>query len=266
MRLPKALTIAGSDSGGGAGIQADLHTFSALGVYGASVITSVTAQNTVEVSSIYDLPPDLVSIQIETVLRDIGTHAVKTGMLSNAGIIEAVAFQIQKQKIRNYVLDPVMISKSRAPLLRDDAVEAMMKKLIPLALVVTPNIPEAERLTGLKIDSLKEMESAAMKILALGAKVVIVKGGHLKSDAVDVMVDKRSVTYLRARRIATKHTHGTGCTFSAAIAAGLARKMSPLEAARNAKRFVTQAIRHSLNVGKGPGPLGHAYRLWSRLQ
>ena len=254
MKPVRVLTIAGSDSGGGAGIQADLKTFAALGVFGASAITSVTAQNTVGVQGVHDLPPEFVGRQIDSVLEDIAIDSTKTGMLSNAGIIEVVAARVKAHRIERLVVDPVMVAKSGAPLLRSDAVKAVIERLLPLALVVTPNVPEAEALSGLTITGIEEMRQAARQIHRLGPRYVVVKGGHLQGRAIDLLFDGNAFTELDAERIDTPHTHGTGCVFSAAIAAHLAKGNTVPEAVAAAKRFVTAAIRHGFPLGKGYGP------------
>ncbi len=257
-----ALTIAGSDSGGGAGIQADLKTFSALGVYGMSVLTSITAQNTLGVQGVHDLPPDFVGLQIDSVMQDIGTDAVKTGMLSNTQIIKIVSEKVKKYKVKNLVIDPVMIAKGGDRLLKEDAVESLKQDLVPLANVVTPNFSEAEVLSGLKIGNLSDMKEAARKIFRLGAQNVLIKGGHLSSDeAIDVLYNGRTFREFRAERIITKNTHGTGCTLSSAIAAELAKGKEVEEAVNTAKRYITLAIQNSLEIGHGHGPLNHLVRL-----
>lgn len=263
-QLPKrALTIAGSDSGGGAGIQADLKTFTALGVYGMSVITSVTAQNTVSVLGINDIPPDFVALQIDAVLSDIGADAVKIGMLSNVGIVSAVARKLAEHGQRNVVLDPVMVSKGGSVLMEEGARDAMKNELFPLVRIITPNIPEAEEITGLEIDTLDAMIEAARAIKELGPEYVVVKGGHLadEHDAVDIFFDGDTFRELRSRRIDTKNTHGTGCTFAAAICASLAKGASPLGAVKVAKEFVTGAIENSFTLGSGNGPLNHFWKM-----
>jgi len=252
--MRRALTIAGSDSGGGAGIQADLKTFAALGVFGTSAITSVTAQNTVGVQGVHDLPPEFVARQIDSVLEDIAIDAAKTGMLSSAAIIEVVAEKVRGHRIECLVVDPVMVAKSGAPLHRPDAVKAVIERLLPLALVVTPNIPEAEALSGLTIAGIEEMRQAARQIHGLGPRYVVVKGGHLQGRAIDLLFDGNAFTELDAERIDTPHTHGTGCVFSAAITAHLAKGNPVPEAVASAKRFVTAAIRHGFSLGKGYGP------------
>ena len=257
MRIYKVLTIAGSDSGGGAGIQADLKTMTAFGVYGLSVITSVTAQNTLGVQGIHDLPPEFVELQLDSVLSDIGAHAAKTGMVSNSEIIAAVAKKLRQYKVPNLVVDPVMMAKSGDPLLRDDAREALIEEILPLAQLVTPNIPEAEALSGLRIESLNDMREAARKIRELGPQAVLVKGGHRQEDAVDVLWDGEVFREFPAERLDQKHTHGTGCTYSAAIASCLARGLPLPRAIAIAKKYITQAIREGLAVGKGYGPVNH---------
>jgi hydroxymethylpyrimidine/phosphomethylpyrimidine kinase len=254
MAIPRALSIAGSDSGGGAGIQADLKTFSALGVYGMTAITAVTAQNTVEVTDVVELPPESVARQIDAVVTDIGVDAAKTGMLSSAPIIEAVVDRIRHHRITRLVIDPVMISKAGAPLLRPDAMDALRRKLLPLALIVTPNLHEAGKLIGREVRTPDEMETAARVLHDLGPRYVVVKGGHLAGAAVDVVYDGTRTEWLEAPRIATPNTHGTGCVFSAAIAAGLARGSDARVAIRAAKEFITRAIEDALPLGRGHGP------------
>jgi hydroxymethylpyrimidine/phosphomethylpyrimidine kinase len=261
--IPHALTIAGSDSGGGAGIQADLKTFAALGVYGTTVITAITAQNTVAVTKIAPLDPDLIAAQFDAIVEDIGVHAVKTGMLATAAIIETVAAKLRRHKLQNIVVDPVMVATSGDLLLRKNAIETLRSDLIPLADLVTPNIPEAEALTGMHIRTLKEIRRAAGRILDTGAHSVIIKGGHRRGPAVDLYFDGKKFRELKARRIRTQHTHGTGCTFSAAIAAYLARGETLESAVVQAKTYITAAIRHSFPVGAGKGPVHHFYRSWS---
>ncbi len=261
MRIPRALTIAGSDSGGGAGIQADLKTFSALGVFGMSALTAVTAQNTTGVYAVHEIPPEVVAAQIDAVVTDIGVDAAKTGMLSSAAIIEAVADRIRAHRIHHLVVDPVMVAKSGAPLLHPEAQQALRTQLLPLALVVTPNLHEAQALAGRDIRSLGEMKEAARRIRDLGPRYVLVKGGHLAGDPVDVLYDGEAFTELSALRIPTKHTHGTGCVLSAAIAAYLARGLQPPEAVREGKAFVTKAIEAGLPLGNGFGPCNPLFSL-----
>ena len=255
--VSRALTIAGSDSGGGAGIQADLKTFAALGVYGSSALTAITAQNTLGVTAVLELPPDMVAAQIDAVMSDIGADAVKTGMLANSGIIRTVAQRVGEHAIDNLVVDPVMVAKGGDRLLQEEAVEALRDLLVPLAAVVTPNLPEASVLVGHSVESLEDAHRAARDILDMGAQCVVVKGGHLEGDAIDVYYDGRQLRELAAPRLATTSTHGTGCTFASAIAAGLARGMSMEEAVVRAKQYVTEAIRSAFPVGAGHGPLNH---------
>ena len=251
MRIPRVLIIAGSDSGGGAGIQADLKTVSALGAFAMTAITALTAQNTTGVYAVVEITPEFVVRQIEVCTSDIGCDAVKTGMLANAVIIDAVAAAIRG--LGPLVVDPVMIAKSGAPLLAPDAVAALKTKLLPLATVVTPNLHEAGALTGREIKTLEQMKEAARAIRDLGAEYVVVKGGHLESMAADILYDGRNFTEFRAERVETKTTHGTGCIFASAIAAGLAHKRTVQESVAGAKDFVTAAIRAGLAIGKGYG-------------
>lgn len=261
-----ALTIAGSDSGGGAGIQADLKTFSALGVYGASVITALTAQNTREVRAIHDLPADFITAQIDTVLDDIRIDAVKIGMLSRAEVIDAVAASLRARRPAPVVLDPVMVAKSGDRLLLPDAVAALRERLVPLATIITPNIHEAavllERAAPTNED---EMADAGQALLRLGSDSVLLKGGHLDTDeSVDLFVDEGGCVRLAAPRVDTDNTHGTGCTLSSAIAAFIARGESLAHAVRSAKDYVTAAIRSAdgLAVGGGRGPVHHFHGVW----
>ncbi|MFV9509881.1 bifunctional hydroxymethylpyrimidine kinase/phosphomethylpyrimidine kinase [Tepidibacillus sp. LV47] len=259
MKIYRALTIAGSDSGGGAGIQADLKTFTTLGVYGMSVITSVTAQNTMGVFGIYDIPIEGVEKQLNAVLSDIGTDAIKIGMLSSKGIVQVVGKILNTYRNIPIVLDPVMVAKGGSPLLSDDAKEEIKHVLFPLATVITPNIPEAEVLTGMKINSIEEMKLAAEQLLSYGPQAVIVKGGHLENEAVDLFYDGKNFSLLDGKRIATKNTHGTGCTFSSAIAAELAKGRELYTAIQIAKEFIQAAIEEAdqLAIGSGHGPTNH---------
>ncbi len=261
-----AATVAGSDSSGGAGIQADLKTFAALGVYGASVITALTAQNTQGVTAIHNVPVDFIAAQIDTVFSDLDVAAVKIGMLSQVAIIETVARGLERHRARNIVLDPVMVATSGDRLLAADAVEALRNVLIPRAIVVTPNLPEAAALTGATAArNEREMEIQARELLTLGARNVLIKGGHGSGDeSVDLLVGEGELLRLSARRVATKNTHGTGCTLSSAIAAGLARGLDLRTAAREAKAFVTAAVAaaDTLDVGHGHGPLHHFHATW----
>ena len=262
INVPKAMTIAGSDSGGGAGIQADLKTFAALGVYGTVTLTAITAQNTIGVTGVHEIPTDMIVAQMDAVMGDIGADAVKTGMLSSQEIVEVVAAQVAKHGIRSLVVDPVMVAKSGDALLRDDAVNAVCTKLVPLAAVVTPNIPEAEALTGTTIESDDDVREAARRIVSMGARTVVVKGGHREGPAADVLYDGSEFQVFTAPRINTVNTHGTGCTFASAVAAGLAQGKSVEEAVGQAKEYVTEAIRASFPIGQGHGPLNHFYELW----
>ena len=254
MKLRVALTVAGSDSGGGAGVQADLKTFAALGVHGTSAITAITAQNTVGVSDILELPTSLIRAQIDAVVMDIGVQAAKTGMLASAAIIESVAEAVEQHRIRNLVVDPVMVAKGGAKLLRDDAVEALRWRLLPLAAVITPNLPETQVLLGREIRTVDERRAAARELVSLGARAAVVKGGHA-ADVTDVFFDGSELVELAARRVDTGNTHGSGCVFSAAITAWLARGADPLTAVRQAKEFITGAIANSIEVGHGHGPV-----------
>jgi hydroxymethylpyrimidine/phosphomethylpyrimidine kinase len=263
---PIAVTIAGSDSGGGAGIQADLKTFSALGVYGASVITALTAQNTRGVTSIHDVPSEFIGAQIDAVFSDLSVRAVKIGMLSQVPTIEAVAAGLKRYPPNNIVLDPVMVATSGDKLLKPDAIETLRRLLIPLARVITPNLPEAAALldAGVAADE-SDMHDQARRLLALGAKAVLIKGGHGSGqESVDLLVEADGVTRLPAPRFATQNTHGTGCTLSSAIAAGLARGLGFTEAVRAAKSYVTSAIAAAdrISIGSGHGPVHHFYRWW----
>lgn len=260
--IKQVLTIAGSDSGGGAGIQADLKAMSANGVFAMSVITAITAQNTEEVTDVFELPPSIIASQLDAVFDDFDVAAVKTGMLSSKSIVEIVVKMLTPQKIAALVVDPVMVSKSGHPLLRPEAVDAVKTQLLPLALVVTPNIHEAQQLSGVQITSLADARRAAKIIHGFGCKHVLIKGGHLLSErATDLLYDGRFFNVLKGEFIETPHTHGTGCTFASALAAHVARGRSVLDAAQAAKAYVTQAIRHGLAIGHGHGPTDHFYFL-----
>jgi len=264
MSVYRALTIAGSDSGGGAGIQADLKTFQELGVFGMSALTAVTAQNTVGVQGVYPLSPEAVGQQIESVLSDIGADAVKTGMLFSADIIAVVAQKLRSHRVERLVVDPVMVAKGGQPLLQKEAVDALRQLLFPMATVVTPNVPEACELLGVtQLRTMDDLVDAARELHRLGPRYVFLKGGHLEGDeAIDVLFDGAEASFVRAPRIRTKHTHGTGCTTAAAIAAGLAKGLPVDAAVAEAKRFVTAAIASALPLGSGIGPTNHAaYRL-----
>jgi hydroxymethylpyrimidine/phosphomethylpyrimidine kinase len=261
--MKRALTIAGSDSGAGAGIQADLKTFAAHGVYGTSAITALTAQNTRGVSGVHPVPAEFVTLQIEAVASDIGCDAVKTGMLATSAIVEATAAAIESLDLPNLVVDPVMIAKGGDRLLDADAVHAIRTTLLRLARIVTPNIPEAEVLADMPIHSINDMRAAGQRILRLGPQSVIVKGGHLAGDvAMDLLIWSGGETSLSTPRLNVRHTHGTGCTFAAATAARLALGSSVEEAARAAKEYVTGAMRHGLDIGSGHQPLAH---FWTTL-
>jgi hydroxymethylpyrimidine/phosphomethylpyrimidine kinase len=253
--IARALTIAGSDSGGGAGIQADLKTFTVLRVYGMSAVTALTAQNTCGVTSVHTVPAAFVRAQIDAVVSDIGVDAAKTGMLANAEIIATVVQALRDHGITPLVVDPVMAAQGGTALLETSAHTALLRDLLPLATLVTPNVLEAEALTGLAIHSVVDMRTAARQLIERGARASLVKGGHLNGDdVVDVFDDGRTAQELRTVRLPTRHTHGTGCQLSAAITAHLARAIPLAEAVERSKRFITVAIRHGLALGKGTGP------------
>lgn len=257
--MKTALTIAGSDSGGGAGIQADLKAFSAQGVFGMSVITAITAQNTVEVRGVQNVDLQMIEMQMEAVFDDIRVDAVKIGMLSSADVIQVVAKCLQKYAPNHIVLDPVMISKGGHHLLQNEAIAALKKDMVPLATMITPNIPEAEVLTGMTIRTDEEMQEACRKIHALGAKTVLLKGGHLAGAPNDLYFDGTEFTFYKGDRIETKNTHGTGCTLSSVIAANMAKGHTLTEAVEIGKMYITKAIQHSFNLGHGHGPVHHFY-------
>ncbi|HYA15121.1 MAG TPA: bifunctional hydroxymethylpyrimidine kinase/phosphomethylpyrimidine kinase [Syntrophales bacterium] len=257
MKPARVLTIAGSDSCGGAGIQADLKTIAALGAMGMSVVTAVTAQNTLGIQGIYEVSPDFVERQFESVMTDIGVDAAKTGMLMNIEILKVVAAMTRKYAIKKLVVDPVMAAKGGEALIKGEVRETLIKELIPLAFVVTPNIPEAEVLAGMKITSVQEMKKSARIIHKFGAKNVVVKGGHLTGNAVDVLYDGKKYYTFSFRRLDKKETHGTGCTFSAAIATLLAKRKSVVEAVKGAKAYITEAIRSANSVGAGYKLINH---------
>jgi hydroxymethylpyrimidine/phosphomethylpyrimidine kinase len=262
-----AVTIAGSDSGGGAGLQGDLKTFSALGVYGACVLTALTAQNTAGVSAIHDVPADFVAAQMDAVFSDLKVGAVKIGMLSRPGTIHAVAAGLDRWRQTKVVLDPVMLASSGDRLLAPDAIEVLKRVLIPRALVLTPNLPEAAALLGVPMAQTEdEMRAQAQALLALGVQTVVIKGGHGKGErSVDLLVDRNRVVAMPLVRVASRNTHGTGCAFSAAIAAGLAKGLDLVEATRGAKAYVHAAIAaaDTLAIGSGPGPVHHFHGVWS---
>lgn len=260
-----ALTIAGSDSSGGAGIQADLKTFQALGVFGISAVTAVTVQNTQKVYAIQEIEPQIVHDQIICLFDDMTINAVKIGMVASVSLIEAIAEALTKVTAPPVVLDPVMVSKSGYALLNGDARQVLIEKLFPLADVVTPNIHEAETLTNMRIASDRQMHECARKILELGAAKVVVKGGHMEgASATDILFDGKRFASIQAPRIDTLNTHGTGCTFSSAIAAHLALGFSFFDAVARAKDYISGAIAHSLNIGKGHGPTHHFFDLYAR--
>lgn len=262
-KIFKALTIAGSDSGGGAGIQADLKTFQELGVFGMSALTAITAQNTLGVQGVYPLPLEAVQQQIQSIGEDMGTDAVKTGMLFSSEIIQVVAEQIKHFQWQNVVVDPVMIAKGGAALLQSQAVDALKKYLLPLATIITPNIPEAEALTGMSIKTLADRKEAAKQLWQLGTAHVVIKGGHDDgaTEVVDLLYDGQEFTSYQSKRVFTKNTHGTGCTFASAVAAGLARGSGVKDAVKTAKAFIQAAIENQIEVGHGQGPTNHwAYR------
>jgi hydroxymethylpyrimidine/phosphomethylpyrimidine kinase len=262
MTMKQVLTIAGSDSCGGAGIQADIKSMSANGVYAMSVITAVTAQNTEEVTDVFELPPSIIAAQIDAIFDDFDVSAVKTGMLSSSAIIQAVVGMLKPQHQASLIVDPVMIAKSGRQLLKPDAVDVLKKELLPLALVVTPNIHEAQQLSGIEIASLADARRAAKVIYQFGCRHVLIKGGHLLAErATDLLYDGRFFNVFRGEFIETPHTHGTGCTFASAIAAQIARGKSVVDAVQAAKTYLTEAIRHSLAIGHGKGPTDHFYFL-----
>jgi hydroxymethylpyrimidine/phosphomethylpyrimidine kinase len=267
--VPVALTIAGSDSSAGAGIQGDLKTFAALGVYGASVITAITAQNTQQVSRVFELPPDLVGAQIDAVVSDLAPEATKTGMLASTTLIVAVAGKISELRLRPLVVDPVMVAKSGDRLLQDDAIDALRERLIPLATVLTPNLPEAEVLLGRKLASWDDVREGAKELVAMGARAVVMKGGHPPAEAgdqaraaTDILYDGEQFREYTSARVVTSSTHGTGCTFASAIAAGLAKGETLHGAVAMAKAYVTKALQAAFPVGHGHGPVHHFFRFW----
>jgi hydroxymethylpyrimidine/phosphomethylpyrimidine kinase len=255
----KALTIAGSDSGGGAGIQADLKTFQELGVYGMSALTAITAQNTLGVQGVYPLSVEAVKEQMKSIADDLSPHALKTGMLFNAEIITAVAESVETYSWEKLVVDPVMIAKGGASLLQQESVQALIEKLIPLAYVITPNIPEAEVLTGMKMNTDEDLRKAAVYLHNMGAKHVVIKGGHAarSDEAVDVLFDGNDFYEFSSPRFQTEHTHGTGCTFAAAVTSELAKGKVLYDSVKTAKAFITAAIENELGIGNGHGPTNH---------
>lgn len=262
--MKTALTIAGSDSGGGAGIQADIKSFAANGVFGMSVITAITAQNTKEVRAVQNIDEVIIKDQIEAVFDDLPVDAVKIGMLSTASIIEAVASALKGYDLPPIVVDPVMVSKGGADLLQKEAVSALKEFILPLATLITPNIPEAEILVGSKIESEQDMEDACRKLAEYGSAAVLLKGGHLSGDPNDLLFDGTVFHWLKGKRHHTKNTHGTGCTLSSAIAANLAKGHEMPEAVSLAKQYITTAIENSLNIGGGHGPTNHFHALYEK--
>ncbi|EPR13127.1 bifunctional hydroxymethylpyrimidine kinase/phosphomethylpyrimidine kinase [Ruminiclostridium papyrosolvens] len=260
--MKKVLTVAGSDCSGGAGVQADLKTFAAHGVYGMSVIVSVVAENTCRVIDIQDITPDMIKKQMDAVFEDITPDAVKIGMLSGRECMEAVAEKLEQYKPINVVIDPVMIAKGGHALMKEEALGFFTKRLIPLAGMLTPNIPETEAITGMEITTPEDMKKAAVSIHQMGAGSVLIKGGHLDGDAEDILFDGREFYIYSTSRIQTKNTHGTGCTFSSAIASNLALRLPFPTAVEKAKEYVTMAIEHSLEIGKGHGPTHHLYGVY----
>jgi hydroxymethylpyrimidine/phosphomethylpyrimidine kinase len=261
--MKKVLSIAGSDCSGGAGIQADLKTFSAHGVFGMSAVVSVVAENTCRVIAIQDVAPEMIGRQIDAVFEDIEVDAVKVGMLSSPECMRAVAEKLRQYKPRNVVIDPVMYAKNGCPLMNPDSIGALIEEILPLADILTPNIPEAEKIADMKIGSVSDMEEAARRIRGMGCGSVLVKGGHGETKtALDILFDGEKISRFEAPRIDTKNTHGTGCTYSSAIASNLALGLSPERAVEKAKVYVTTAIRHSLPIGKGNGPTHHFYDLY----
>ncbi len=260
--MKNLLTIAGSDSSGGAGIQADLKTFSAHKVFGMSVITAVTAQSTRGVFAVQDIDPEIIKKQIEAVFEDIPVHGIKIGMVSKTETIKIIAKTLKQYPHNNLVVDPVMISKSGFDLLQPDAKAALIEYLLPMATIVTPNLSEAEEISGIKIQNLCDMKIAAKKIHEMGPRYVLVKGGHLDGDAVDVLFDGTIYKHYTSKRIETKNTHGTGCTLSSAIAANLGKGNDIHKAVESAKAYITTAIEHSFSIGRGPGPVHHFYELY----
>jgi hydroxymethylpyrimidine/phosphomethylpyrimidine kinase len=257
------MTIAGSDSSGGAGVQADLKTFAALGVHGTCAITAVTAQDSTGVRAVHEIPPELVAAQIDAVVGDMGVNAVKTGMLANAGIVRVVAERVWQHRLLNLVVDPVLAAKSGDRLLRQDALHVLKAELLPLCTVATPNIPEAEALVGCRLERDEDLEWAAREIGALGARKVVITGGHASGpEAVDLLYEGRGFRRFSAPRLATTHGRGAGCTFASAIAAWLALGADVEEAVARAKEYVTAALEHAFALGKGPGPVHHFYRWW----
>ena len=257
MIMKKVMTIAGSDSGAGAGIQADLKAIAAMGAYGTTSITSVTVQNTLGVKGAYNLPLEIIEAQIDAIMEDISAHAMKTGMLATKEIILLVSKKVKEYRVNKLVVDPVMVATSGDILLESDAVETLIHELLPLAEIVTPNIKEAEVLSGLTIDTIHDMEVAAKKIAKMGPSYVIIKGGHRREDAMDILYNGKEVLYFPGERVDTNNTHGTGCTYSAALAACIAQEMAMVDAVGRVKKYITGGLVNSLSIGKGSGPVDH---------
>ncbi|MDP4133411.1 MAG: bifunctional hydroxymethylpyrimidine kinase/phosphomethylpyrimidine kinase [Bacillota bacterium] len=261
--MKNCLSIAGSDCSGGAGIQADIKTFSALGCFGMSVIVSVVAENTSRVISIQNVNEQVIKDQIDAVFEDIEVDGVKVGMLSGKETMKAVAEKLREYKPKTVVIDPVMVAKGGYALMQSDALETLKKEIIPLSTLLTPNIPESETITGMKIEAIEDMKAAAKKIHEMGAENVLIKGGHLEGDALDILFDGKKYYSFTNKRINTKNTHGTGCTLSSAITANLANGMDLPKAVEEAKKYVTQAIKYSLNIGRGHGPTNHFFEFYN---
>jgi len=262
--MKKVLTIAGSDPSGGAGIQADIKTMSAHGVYAMSVIVSIVAENTMRVIDIEDVSLKMIAEQIDSIYEDIGTDAVKIGMLSNSDIMSTVADKLLEYKPNNIVLDPVMYAKGGNALMQENSINTLIEKLIPLCDLITPNIPEAEKISQMKISSLGDMREASEKILNLGCKAVLLKGGHYIGDAIDVLYDGNTFTEYKTEKIDTKNTHGTGCTLSSSIASNLALGHSLEEAVSLSKEYITEAIKRDIHIGKGNGPVNHFFNFFNK--
>lgn len=260
--IKNLLTIAGSDCSGGAGIQADLKTFAAHGAFGMSVIVSVVAENTCRVISIQDITPEIISDQMDAVFEDIAVDGVKVGMLSRIESMKVVVKKLREYRPKIIVIDPVMVAKGGCSLMQENALKTLIDEIIPLAFILTPNIPEAETITGIKISNFEDMKKAAVSIYRMGAQNVVVKGGHLTGDAEDLLFDGDNFYTFEAKRINTKNTHGTGCTFSSSIAANIANGMDIREAVQASKKYITLAIEHALPIGKGHGPTNHFYQLY----
>ena len=260
--MKKVLTIAGSDCSGGAGIQADIKTISAHGCYAMSVIVSVVAENTNRVIDIQNINTDIIEKQIDAIYEDIEIDAIKIGMLNNEEIMSSIAKKIKQLNLKNIVIDPVMYATNGAPLMSMNSIDALIKLIIPLATVLTPNIPEAEKISNMKITTIKDMEESAIKIYKMGCKNVLIKGGHLNNDATDILYDGNEFNYFKSSKIETKNTHGTGCTLSSSIASNIALGYPIKEAITKSKEYITTVIKHSLPIGKGHGPTNHFYELY----